>query len=205
MCDVSLLNSKRLILIETAVTVVLTCHTSLFSDTSNVSIGDLENIQETDTPPQSPTDSQRSTNDTVTINMDTPGHTVHYRKRGDQNHADETDIESMSPKSKVPSDVPSDITPRPRLSSFSPATSPVSYPNSPKNRKARVGSPTEEIARLAQDQPRRLAQHNTPSQNSTPVKQPLSPQESVPPAPIDSPKSTGRPPNNFLKQVRTSF
>ena len=73
----------------------------IIADTSNVSIGDLENIQETDTPPQSPTDSQPSCTDAITISMNAPPTTttVHYKKRTDTEKGDDTDVDSLSPHS----------------------------------------------------------------------------------------------------------
>ena len=78
---------------------------SCCSDTSNVSVGDLENIQETDTPPQSPTDSQPSVGDTVIINMGSGGAgSVSYRRKAGSDKSektDETDLESPTTTTNV--------------------------------------------------------------------------------------------------------
>ena len=68
-------------------------------DTSNVSVGDLENIQETDTPPQSPTDSQASAGDTVMFNL--ASSTAQYRRKADSDLTEDTDVESISPSHKA--------------------------------------------------------------------------------------------------------
>ncbi|XP_064622108.1 protein unc-79 homolog isoform X4 [Lineus longissimus] len=75
-------------------------------DTSNVSVGDLEQIQETETPPQSPTDSQQSSGDAVTISVTSPAKsTVHYTKLRSESdgRTDETasDLDSSPPTVKI--------------------------------------------------------------------------------------------------------
>ena len=72
---------------------------TLIPDTSNVSVGDLENIQETDTPPQSPTDSQASAGDTVMFNL--ASSTAQYRRKADSDLTEDTDVESISPSLKA--------------------------------------------------------------------------------------------------------
>jgi hypothetical protein len=76
------------------------------TDTSNVSVGDLEQIQETETPPQSPTDSQHSSGDAVTISVTSPSKsTVHYTKLKSESdgRTDETasDLDSSPPTVKI--------------------------------------------------------------------------------------------------------
>ena len=142
---------------------------SCVSDTSNVSIGDLENIQETDTPPQSPTDSQPSVGDTVTIKMPTESPAkVHYKKYGEAEKTEETDVDSSSPTSKVtrrgaaltqshsPPRAPS-----PTSRQSSPSKSPVKQRLASRLSQSppRVGSPTEELARLSREQTRRIAEY----------------------------------------------
>ncbi|XP_074643701.1 protein unc-79 homolog [Tubulanus polymorphus] len=73
-------------------------------DTSNVSVGDLENIQETETPPQSPTDSQLSSTDAVTINVSSPSHSVQYMKlQAASKQSADTDNDSSPPSIKASS------------------------------------------------------------------------------------------------------
>ena len=52
------------------------------ADLSKVSISDLENIQETDTPPQSPSSSKQEAEDTATVHVKSPpsASAVHYLK-----------------------------------------------------------------------------------------------------------------------------
>ena len=197
----------------------------IFSDTSNVSVGDLENIQETDTPPQSPTDSQASAGDTVLFNLSSS--TAQYRRKADSDLTEDTDVESISPLPKVslqtkpldpsavaeiePSTViytedsttttksclttpprpstptaPAEVLAPPCSPSHSTTSDPIAAPapisahslpahtapsssprNSPVHRAAtlppRVSSPTEELARLQKDQPRRIAEYSAGS------------------------------------------
>lgn len=198
----------------------------LIVDTSNVSVGDLENIQETDTPPQSPTDSQVSAGDTIMFNL--ASSTASYRRKADSDVTEDTDVESISPSHKIslqskqldlaavaevepttliyPEETnctssktaclttpprPSTPAPSEELSpQISPSHSIISDPTStqaplsalsspshtarsfspkrsPLHHAAtlppRVGSPTEELARLQKEQPRRIAEYNAGS------------------------------------------
>ena len=120
---------------------------SVFTDTSNVSVGDLGDILETETPPQSPTDdSAPSDRDTVTISMTTPSSSaVRYRRRGATSDVtEETDLESLSALSKVGGG--GSVVPHGRTQSPPLPTSPTSsIPTSPTSPRAR--SPDDDTER----------------------------------------------------------
>ena len=148
-------------------------------------MGDLENILETDTPPaQSPTDSQRSLGETVTISITSPSSTtVQYKKKGDSDRTEDTESDSL-PASKVSSPAPaqsiaSSIASPVNSSPSSPVLRPRSQPPSRLGTLLRgkslgsptetsmglphVSSPTETLAAMQRDQPRRIAEYHRSS------------------------------------------
>ena len=169
-------------------------HWLFVADTSNVSIGDLENILETETPPQSPTsDSQQSGGETVTISMTSPtGTTVQYHKHGDDDVETDTDSldhspKAVSPMSKVitplgrsqspprPSS-PTDVGADPQLPVLTLAQPPLTSKPHPSHKvpsrkvpkcPPRVSSPTEAVAQFSREQPRRIAEYNRNSFGET--------------------------------------
>ena len=79
-----------------------------------MSTGDLGDIVETESPPKSPLGSHKatSTTDTVTFNLSSTTTSAIYRKT-DSTRTEETDIESLSPTSKVTSPLSKGSPPRP--------------------------------------------------------------------------------------------
>lgn len=139
---------------------------------------------EMETPPRSPTNSQQSEcGDTVTISMGSQAtSSVHYKRYGaGSDKTDETDIESLSPTSKVVSPPPRGFSPSGRSQSPPQPTSPSTSPRSRSRSRSRspppaklaqglssftLGTPpsrkapTETFAKMQRDQPRRIAEYN---------------------------------------------
>ncbi|CAD5115352.1 DgyrCDS4332 [Dimorphilus gyrociliatus] len=119
-------------------------------DTSNVSVGDLENIQETDTPPQSPSDSQSST---------TGGEACSLKAQNIEVISDTEDI-------KVPLSAQSSTTSSKVKKAFN-----FGSPTLPRNNALSIASPSEAVDALQREQPRRLAEYNAGSGSERTFKQ----------------------------------
>lgn len=111
------------------------------TDTSNVSVGDLENIQETDTPPQSPSDSQSST---------TGGEGGSPKAQNAEGTSDTEDV-------KVSLSAQSSTTSSKVKKAFN-----FGSPTLPRN-VLTIASPSEAVDALQREQPRRLAEYNAGS------------------------------------------